>query len=137
MYLSLIITFLLLLVVIITAIQNSMPLDFKFFTWDLQISITALILYSSIIGGAIVAILTLPKLVKKSLNARSMNKKIHELKEKILYILDNKSISENFSKKAKEHISKVASIEQMFGAFLKCCDLILRKNENTYSKSMC
>ena len=83
MYFSLIITFLLLPVIIITAIQNSMPLDFKFFTWNFQISITAMIFYSSLIGGAIVAVLALPKLVKKSLNTRSMNKKIHELKEKI------------------------------------------------------
>jgi len=45
MYLSLIITFLLLLVIIITAIQNSMPLDFNFFTWNFQISITALIFF--------------------------------------------------------------------------------------------
>ena len=84
MYLSLIITFLLLLVIIITAIQNSMPLDFKFFTWNLQLSITALIFYSSLIGGAIVAVLALPKLVKKSLHGRSMNREIHKLKEKIL-----------------------------------------------------
>jgi uncharacterized integral membrane protein len=82
MYLSLIITFLLLLVIIITAIQNSMPLDFKFFTWTFQLSITALIAYSSLMGGAIVAILTLPKLAKKSLHARSMNKELHKLKEK-------------------------------------------------------
>ena len=84
MYLSLIITFLLLLVVIITAIQNSMPLDFKFFTWDLQISITALISYSSLIGGAIVAVLALPKLVKKSLNIRKLHREIYKLKEKSL-----------------------------------------------------
>jgi uncharacterized integral membrane protein len=81
MYLSLIITFLLLLVIIVTAIQNSMPLDFKFFAWDLQMSITALIAYSVIIGGAIVAILALPKLGKKSLHERRMNKEIHKLKE--------------------------------------------------------
>jgi len=80
MYLSLIIIFLLLLVIIVTAIQNTMPLDFKFFTWTFQISITGLISYSSIMGGAIVAILTLPKLVKKSLHARSMNKEIHKLR---------------------------------------------------------
>jgi uncharacterized integral membrane protein len=84
MYFSLIITFLLLLVIIITAIQNSMPLDFKFFTWKFQMSITALIFYSSLIGGAIVAVLALPKLAKKSLHGRSMNKEIHKLKEKIL-----------------------------------------------------
>jgi len=82
MYLSLIITFVLLLVIVVTAIQNSAPLDFKFFTWTFQISITALIGYSSIMGGAIVAVLTLPKLAKKSLRARSMNKEIHKLREK-------------------------------------------------------
>jgi uncharacterized integral membrane protein len=84
MSLSLIITFLLLLVIIITAVQNSMPLDFKFFTWNFQMSITALILYSSLIGGAIVAVLALPKLAMKALHARSMNKEIRKLKEKIL-----------------------------------------------------
>ena len=84
MYLSLIITFLLLLVIIITAIQNSMPLDFKFFTWHFQLSITALIFYSSLIGGAIVAVLTLPKLAMKSLHLRRMNREMHKLKQKIL-----------------------------------------------------
>ncbi|MFZ0448480.1 MAG: LapA family protein [Desulfatiglandaceae bacterium] len=84
MYISLIITFLLLLVIIITAVQNSMPLDFKFFTWKLQLSITALIFYSSLIGGAIVAVLALPKLAKKSLHGRRMNKEMQKLKEKVL-----------------------------------------------------
>ena len=82
MYFSLIITFGLLLVIVVPAIQNSMPLDFKFFTWTFQISITALVVYSSLMGGAIVAILTLPKLAKISLRARSMNKEIHKLREK-------------------------------------------------------
>ncbi|MGM0428427.1 MAG: lipopolysaccharide assembly protein LapA domain-containing protein [Thermodesulfobacteriota bacterium] len=84
MYFSLIITFLLLLVIIIGAIQNSMPLDFKFLTWNFQISFTAVTFYSSLIGGAIVAVLTLPGLVKKFLQVRSMNREIHKLKEKIL-----------------------------------------------------
>ena len=84
MYFSLIITFLLLLVIIITAVQNSMPLDFKFFTWNFQLSITALIFYSSLIGGAIVAVLALPKLAKNSLHGRSKNKEIKKLKENIL-----------------------------------------------------
>ena len=84
MYLSLSMTFLLLLVIIVTAIQNSMVLDFKFFTWNFQISITALIFYSSLLGGAIVAVLSLPKLARKSLDGRSMNKEIRKLKEKII-----------------------------------------------------
>jgi uncharacterized integral membrane protein len=93
MYLSLIITFLLLLVIIITAIQNSMPLDFKFFTLNFQISITALIFFSSLIGGAIVAVLALPKLATKSLHGRSMNREIQKLKEENLQ-LGKKSVGE-------------------------------------------
>jgi uncharacterized integral membrane protein len=84
MYLSLIVTFVLLLVIVVTAIQNNMPLDFKFFTWTFQLSITALMFYSSLIGGAIVAVLALPKLAKKSLHERRMNREIRKLKEKIL-----------------------------------------------------
>jgi uncharacterized integral membrane protein len=59
-------------------------LDFKFFTWNFQISITALIFYSSLIGGAIVAVLALPKLVRKTLDIRSLNREIYKLKRKIL-----------------------------------------------------
>src|SRR5210317_1363104 len=94
MYLSLSVTFLLLLVIIVTAIQNSMPLDFKFFTWNFQISITALIFFSSLIGGAIVAVLALPKLATKSIHGRSMNREIKKLKEENLQ-LGNKSVGQS------------------------------------------
>ena len=46
-------------------------------------SLTALILYSSLIGGAIVAVLALPKLVRKSLDVRSLNREIYKLKKGI------------------------------------------------------
>ena len=95
MYLSLIIIFLLFLVISITGIQNSMPLDLKFLTWNLQMSSTALIFYSSVIGGAIIAVLTLPKLVKKSLHVRSLNREIHKLKE-------------NMTELGKEHTGELA-----------------------------
>ena len=81
MYFSLVITFVLLLVIIVTSIQNSMLLNIKFITLNIQMSFTSLVLYSSVIGGAIVAILILPKLVKKSLHVRSLNREIHKLKE--------------------------------------------------------
>jgi uncharacterized integral membrane protein len=60
-----------------------MPLELKFITWNLQMPLTALILYSSLIGGAIVAVLALPKLVRKSLDVRSLNREIQKLKKKI------------------------------------------------------
>ena len=84
MYLSLIVTFLLFLVILIPGVKNSMPLDLTFFTWDLQMSVSALIFYSSMVGGATVAVLTLPKLVNKSLYVRRLNREIHKLKEKMV-----------------------------------------------------
>ena len=61
-----------------------MPLELKFVIWKLQISLTALIFYSSIVGAAIVAVLSLPRLVIKYLNVRSLNKEIIELKKEIV-----------------------------------------------------
>jgi len=83
MYFSLSVVFLLLLGLVIISLQNSMPLELKFVSWDLQMSLTALILYSSLVGGAIVAVLALPKLVRKSLDVRSLNREISHFKRKI------------------------------------------------------
>lgn len=82
MYVSLIITFLLILAIIAASLQNSMPLELKFLAWNLEISLTALIFYSSIVGAAIVAILSLPKLISKHLKVRSLTKELQRLKKR-------------------------------------------------------
>jgi uncharacterized integral membrane protein len=84
MYLSLIIVFILLLLIIVTGAQNNVPLELKFITWKLQISLTALTFYSSIAGAAIVAVLTLPKLASKYLKIRGLTKEKSELKKMII-----------------------------------------------------
>jgi len=84
MYLSLIITFLLLLIIIITGIQNSTPLEVKFIIWKLPMSATALGFYFAVLGAAIVAVLTLPKLLTKYLRVRSLNKQLYELKDRAM-----------------------------------------------------
>jgi len=91
MYLSLIVTFLLLLGIIITSIQNSMPLELTFFTWKLQMSLMALIFYASLFGGAIVGVLALPKLVNKYFKVRKLNREIYELKKKIMELEKKKA----------------------------------------------
>ncbi len=93
MYISLITTFLLFLVIVIAAIQNSMLLDLKFLTLEFQMSLAALVVYSSLIGGMIVMILTLPKLIRKSHRVRKSNKEIHALQEKMVVM-------------EKEHVGK-------------------------------
>ncbi len=84
MYFPLTVAFLFLLGLVITSLQNSMPLELKFITWNLHMSLTALILYSSLMGGAIVAVLALPKLVRKSLDVRSFRREISNLKKEIV-----------------------------------------------------
>jgi uncharacterized integral membrane protein len=84
MYLSLVITTLLLMGIVITGIQNSMPLEVKFIVWNHQMSLTALIFYSSVFGGAVVAVLALPKLVRKCLQVRRLNKEMVSLKQRVL-----------------------------------------------------
>ena len=81
MYLSLIITFLLVLGLIVAAVQNNIPVELKFLAWKFQLSLLALIFYSALIGGAIIAVLTLPKLVSKSFRVRRLNKEIDALKK--------------------------------------------------------
>jgi uncharacterized integral membrane protein len=83
MYFSLTVVFLLLLGLIIVSLQNSMPLELKFITWSLRMSLPALILDCSLMGGAVVAVLALPKLVRKSLDVRSLNREISNFKRKI------------------------------------------------------
>jgi uncharacterized integral membrane protein len=61
-----------------------MPLKLKFITWNLETSLTALMLNSSLSGGAIVADLVLPKMVKKSFHVTRLNREVYKLKAKIL-----------------------------------------------------
>jgi len=81
MYLSLTISFLLIIGLVVAVIQNTAPVELKFITWKLQFSLMALIFYASLVGGAVVALLTLPTLISKSLRVRRLNKNIYDLKK--------------------------------------------------------
>lgn len=82
MYITLIVTVLLLLAIVIGSIQNTMSIDLKFILWEYKTSVTVLIFYSSLIGAAIVAVLTLPKLTIKSFKLRRLNREINVLKRR-------------------------------------------------------
>ena len=84
MYIPLIVTFLILLIIIVAAIQNNMTADINFITWKFTLTLGALMVYSAILGAAIMAVLTLPKLAMKHLKVRRLNKEIVELKKKAI-----------------------------------------------------
>ncbi len=79
MTLSLIVTFILILLVTVFGLQNGMPLNVKFLFWNLHTSLITVIFGSSLIGAAIIAILTLPKLVTKHLNEKRLTKKLNSI----------------------------------------------------------
>ncbi len=76
MIVVLIITFILILLITIFGLQNGMPMDVKFLFWNLHTSLITVVFGSGIVGAAIVAILTLPKLVSKHLNEKRLTKKL-------------------------------------------------------------
>ena len=81
MYIPLIISFLIILVIIIAAIQNNASADISFITWKFTLTLGALMVYFSILGAAIIAVLTLPKLAMKHLKVRRLKKEIVKLKK--------------------------------------------------------
>jgi uncharacterized integral membrane protein len=68
---------------VIAGMQNNVPLVFKFISWEFQISLTALFLYASMLGAAVIAVLSLPKLTAKYFKIRELNKEINDLRKKI------------------------------------------------------
>ncbi len=95
MYLSLIVTFILLMGLVVAGIQNTAPFDFKFLVWTFEMSITGLIFYAAILGGAVVALLTLPGLVRQVLRNRSYRKEMRELKQQLGRIEKHTESGEN------------------------------------------
>jgi uncharacterized integral membrane protein len=83
MYLSLIVTFILLMGLVVAAVQNTTPIDFKFLMWGFQMSVTGLIFYAALFGGAMVSLLTLPGLIRQLMRNRSYRRETRELKQRL------------------------------------------------------
>ena len=83
MYFSLIVTFLLLMALVVASIQNTTAIQVKYLAWELEMSLTGLIFYASLLGGAIVAVLTLPKMARQALRIRSFRKETGGMKKQL------------------------------------------------------
>ncbi len=79
MIFTLIITFILILLITVFGFQNGAPVDVKFLFWNVHTSLIAIVFGSGIVGAAIVAFLTIPKLVSKHLNERRLTKKLNNV----------------------------------------------------------
>jgi len=82
MYVSLIVTFLLVLGITVFALQNDAIITIKFFVWEFNYTQVAVILGSALAGAAIMAVLTWPPLMRKHLKARRLARQIRDLEKK-------------------------------------------------------
>jgi len=82
MYLSRIITFLLILGITIFALQNSVPLDITFFIWQFRTSLVAVIFAACSVGLLIGLVFTLPRLTRKHLREKKLIKVARDLEER-------------------------------------------------------
>ena len=78
-YLSIIISFLILLCLVITGVQNNAPLQIQLLWWTLQMSLPAVVFWAATGGAVIVAVLGFPKLGRKTLQTRRLNKEVRRL----------------------------------------------------------
>jgi uncharacterized integral membrane protein len=79
MYVSIILSFLILLCLVIAGVQNSTPLQIEVAWWTFQMSLPAVVFWSAAGGAAIVALLSLPKLARKMIQTRRLHKEVVRL----------------------------------------------------------
>jgi len=82
MYVSLIVTFLLVLGITVFALQNDTMITIKFFIWEYNYTQVVVILGSALAGAAIMAVMTCPPLVKKHFTARRLARQVRDLEKK-------------------------------------------------------
>ena len=80
MYLSLIVTFFLLMGLVVAGIQNTASFEIRFLAWSMRMSLAGIIFYASMLGGSIVAVLTLPRMVRLMLKSRSQRREARDLR---------------------------------------------------------
>ena len=80
-YVYLILTFILVLILALLGVQNTETLKIDFLFWDLKLTLSFVILYSALLGGAAVGILSLPKLANKHFALKRSRKELNKLRE--------------------------------------------------------
>ena len=78
---TMILSFLILVMLFIVGVQNNAAVQMKFAWWNFQMSIHTVVLWAAVGGAAMIAILGLPKLGSKYLQAKRLQKEVQRLEE--------------------------------------------------------
>ncbi len=78
---TMILCFLILLFLVILGVENNSVMQIKFAWWELQMTLGAVIFWAAVGGAAMIAIVCLPKLGKKYVEARRLHKEVQRLEK--------------------------------------------------------
>jgi uncharacterized integral membrane protein len=78
-FVSMMVSFLILLCLVVAGAQNAIPVQIKFVAWTMDMSLSSLLLWAAAAGAGIVGFLSIPKLSTKSLQARRLRKEVRRL----------------------------------------------------------
>ena len=110
MYISLIMTFLLILGVTVFALQNSGVQQFTFMTWAFETSWVAIIFASCLVGIFVGMLLTLPGLVGKHFRVKKLAKAARLLEKR------TKELEEELAKRDGEMQTRLAKRDDALGS---------------------
>jgi uncharacterized integral membrane protein len=78
---TVVISFLILILLVVAGAQNSASLQIKIGWWNLQMSLTEVIFWAAVGGAAVIAVLSLPKMGKTYMETRRLHKEIRRLEK--------------------------------------------------------
>jgi uncharacterized integral membrane protein len=78
---SIILSLLIIVLMALAGLQNRSPLQVDFAWMTLQMSVSAVVFWAGIGGAAVVALLSLPRLSRKAVQARALRKEIQRLEK--------------------------------------------------------
>jgi len=82
MQLSLLVSFIGILVLVVASVQNAVPVELSLFAWTFQTSLNTLIALSGLVGAGAAGALLLPRLVKKHMTMRRLKKDLSREKKR-------------------------------------------------------
>jgi len=77
----LILSFIFILILVLFGVQNTETLTVNFLVWKLELTFGFVVLYSALLGGAAVGILSLPKLANKHFSLKKARRELSKLRD--------------------------------------------------------
>lgn len=82
MQVSLVLSFVGILVLVVASVQNNVPVEISLFAWTYQTTLTKVIALTGLIGAAVVVVILIPRMIRKQLVIRRLKKELAQEKQR-------------------------------------------------------